>query len=203
MFERKLDVINRGFSGFNSENILYFLKDIFEEFDIGSIAGIAILLGTNDSTDKKNTLQHVPLEKFKENMITIINYLIGRGVKSNRIILISPPRIDDKKLQKVFGENKTHSDILVKDYAQVCRDIVGDLGVILVDINKTMHDEGDEKYKEYLSDGVHFSHAGGQFLFEKLKPILQENIDIDLEINFPFTDLPFFNNPTQKDSYSL
>jgi lysophospholipase L1-like esterase len=197
MFERKLDVINRGFSGYNSKHIRYFLKDIFDEFDIGSITGVTILLGTNDSTNKTNTLLHVPLDKYKENMKAIINYLISIGVKANKIILISPPRIDEEAVYQIIGENNTYYDSLVKDYAQVCRDIEGDLGVLFVDINKAMN---DDKYKEYFYDGVHFSKSGSEFLFENLKPVLKENIEVGLEVNFPlFTDLDTLNSATRNN----
>ena len=43
--------------------------------------------------------------------------------------------------------------------------------------DEAMEDEGDEKFKEYLSDGLHFSHKGGIFFIEKLKPFLDKNID--------------------------
>ena len=156
-----------------------------------------LFINRDNSTNKTNTLQHVPLDKYKENMIAIINYLISIGIKANRIILISPPRIDDKAIQQIIGENNTYYDSLVRDYAQVCRDIVSDLGVLFVDINKAMN---DEKYKEYLSDGLHFSQAGGQLLFESLKTVLKENIEVSLEVNFPlFTDLDSLNSATKNN----
>ena len=195
MFERKLDVINRGFSGYNSEHIRYFLKDILDEFDVESIAGMTILLGTNDSVNKTNTLQHVPLKKFKENMELIIKYLISKGIKANRIILISPPRIDDRKLEQIMGKSKTYLDSLVKEYAQVCREIVDELDVLFLDLNKAMFDVGDMKYAEYLSDGIHFTYEGGTYLFEKLKPFLKKNIAENVESNYPqFTNLNIMPN---------
>ena len=202
MFERKLDVINRGFSGYNSEHVRYFLKEIIDEFDVKSIAGMTILLGTNDSQNKSNTIQHVPLDRYKENMKAILTYLINVGVEAKRIILISPPKIDDKKIQQVIGVGNTFSDDSVKEYAQVCRDIVSDLGVLFLDLYKAMEDEGDEKFKEYLSDGLHFSHKGGIFFIEKLKPFLDKNIDIDLNTNFPFyANLTLPNKANKNNSF--
>ena len=170
MYERRLDVINRGFGGYNSEHIRYYLKDIFEEFDASSVGGMTILIGTNDSTNKTNTLQHVPLDRYKENMLAIIEYLIKWGVKANKIILISPARIDDQKIQQIIGEYNTFSDVLVRDYAKACVEIASKTGVLFADVNKAMLDENDsDQYKKYLSDGLHFSYEGGAFLVEKLK----------------------------------
>ena len=177
MFERKLDVINRGFSGYNSEHIRYFMNEIFSEFDPKSIGGITILLGTNDSADKTNTLQHVPLERYIENMIWIVEYLVKWGVSRKKIILISPARMDDQKIQQLFGEGSTVSDAQVREYANACVEIAYKTGVLFANVYKAMLDEGDDGHKKYLSDGIHFNSEGGTFLFEQLRPFLDKNID--------------------------
>jgi hypothetical protein len=66
----------------------------------------------------------------------------------------------------------------------------------------TKEGEGDEKFKEYLSDGLHFSDKGGLFFIEQLKPFLDKNIDIDLNTNFPFyANLTLPNNANKKNSF--
>ena len=110
--------------------------------------------------------------------------------------------MDDKKIQQIIGEGNTFSDDSVKQYAQVCRDIVSDFGVLFLDLYKAMDDEGDEKFKEYLSDGLHFSDKGGLFFIEKLKPFLDKNIDIDLNTNFPFyANLTLPNKANKNNSF--
>ena len=47
--QRKCDVINRGFAGYVSRDLLRLLPEIFEEFEVKDIAGVIIMLGSNDS----------------------------------------------------------------------------------------------------------------------------------------------------------
>ena len=67
LLQRKCDVVNRGFSGYNTDHIRTMLPDVVEEFDAKLICGVVIMLGSNDSTMNTNHIQHIPLEKYKQN----------------------------------------------------------------------------------------------------------------------------------------
>ena len=54
--QRKFDVINRGFSGYNSLNIRTYLPRLIEEFDVESICGIVLIIGTNDAALGKKSI---------------------------------------------------------------------------------------------------------------------------------------------------
>ena len=87
--QRKCDVINRGMSGYNSNTVRIILPKIFEEFNPDFICGVVIMLGTNDSA--ANELQHMPLDKYKENLAHIVDYVIDfTKLNKEKIILISP-----------------------------------------------------------------------------------------------------------------
>ncbi len=46
LLQRKCDVINRGFSGYNTKYLKYMLPELLAEFKPETICGIIILLGT-------------------------------------------------------------------------------------------------------------------------------------------------------------
>ena len=100
MLQRKCDVINRGFIGYNTAYIREFLPKILQEFDAESICGIIIMLGTNDSAIE-TSIQHVSLKNYKDNLDWIISYLTKSFMLSKeKIIIVTPGKIDDEKWQK-------------------------------------------------------------------------------------------------------
>ena len=99
--QRKCDVVNRGFSGYNSDHLKLILPQILDEFDDESTCGIILMIGTNDSTNSTNIPQHVPLERYKANLGQIIDFLINFCKKREKIILISPGRIYESKWNEV------------------------------------------------------------------------------------------------------
>lgn len=78
---RKCDLINRGFSGYNTRWCKIILPKLIDKMDAKEVQMVTILLGANDSVDA--TLcpkQHVPLEEFKENLKEIVQYFLVRSV---------------------------------------------------------------------------------------------------------------------------
>ena len=186
--QRKCDIINRGFSGYNTDNIKSFLPDILQDFDADSVCGVILMLGSNDSTKSSNKIQHVPLERFKANLHYIIDYLIEFFNSREKIILISPPRICDSKWREISlekFEECTHSDSLVVNYAHISIEVAKEKNISFLDLNKLMHDYG-EKFEELLVDGLHFSPKGGQFLFENLLPLFNKQIGDNLKFQLPY-----------------
>jgi lysophospholipase L1-like esterase len=188
LLQRKCDVINRGFSGYNSEKIRIILPSLFEEFSGESIAGVIIMLGSNDSA-KTYTLQHVPVDRYKANLEYIVDYLTLSGVASQRIILITPPKKDDEAWAYAAHEfaptePSYHFDYLVKDYSSAVKKVAQEKNTLLVDLNGIMDEYGD-KYKELLHDGLHLNRRGSDLLFDILKPLVGECLVKDLRENFP------------------
>jgi len=78
---------------YNGRIIFSYLKMILpqvsEEFNPNFICGIIIMLGTNDSAANEN--QHIPLDKYKENLGYIIDHVLKFSkLKHEKIIVISP-----------------------------------------------------------------------------------------------------------------
>jgi lysophospholipase L1-like esterase len=186
--QRKCDVINRGFSGYNTDKIKLILPKIFDEFNSESICGVVVMLGSNDSTESSNKIQHVPLTRFETNLQYILDYLINLGIDRQKILLISPAKIDDEKWEetcKSTSQPATHHDHSVVKYAQCVRKIAQEKQLPFLDLNKIMQDFGDD-YKDFLFDGLHFSEKGSDLLFENLLRLVNQHIVPNLRFNFPY-----------------
>ena len=131
LLQRKCDVINRGFSGYNTDQIKTILPKILKEFEPHYVCGCVIMLGTNDSAT--NDLQHVPLERYRENMKSLLEILFKFGIEKRNCILLSPPIINDAKWKEEvfnkFGSESSHFDHLVREYALASIQVAKELDV--------------------------------------------------------------------------
>ena len=122
VYQRRADVYNRGFSGYNTDWILQLLETEEGQQDIFGLANsrsptasienedrkrfitndsnvplITIFFGANDASDAKlNPRHHVPVERFKLNLKKIIQLSREHFGAKVRIILITPPPVDHK-----------------------------------------------------------------------------------------------------------
>jgi len=93
-FQRRVDILNRGFSGYNSRMLLEVLPDLLSKEDWGKAKAVVILIGSNDaSLPETNPEQAVPLEEFGENLLRIVAYILSQGVKKEALVLVSPPPV--------------------------------------------------------------------------------------------------------------
>jgi len=93
-FQRRVDFLNRGFSGYNSRMLLEVLPDLLSKEDWGKAKAVVILIGSNDASfPETNPEQAVPLEEFGENLLKIVAYLLSQGVKKEALVLVSPPPV--------------------------------------------------------------------------------------------------------------
>jgi lysophospholipase L1-like esterase len=184
--QRKCDVLNRGFSGYNTNHVRIILPKIMSEFEPESVCGMTLMFGANDSTSSENKIQHVPLDKYRDNLAFIIDYLLDWGVKREKLIVISPPRIFDNKWIEHNGPQSTHFDRLVKDYAQACVEIATEKKLNHINMYKLILDEFGDNYEQLFCDGLHLSSKGGDLLFKNLLPIVKTNIECDLKFHFPY-----------------
>ena len=70
---RKADVVNRGFSGYNTRMCLKMLPHIAS--DLKNVSAVTVFLGANDASDlKENPVQAVPLPEYCQNLAKIIKH---------------------------------------------------------------------------------------------------------------------------------
>lgn len=189
---RKCDVLNRGLSGYNTRWAKHILpKLIPNSCHAENVAAVTIFFGANDSSIKEeNPQQHVPLEEYAENLRSMIQYLKSIDIKQDKIILITPPPIHEPSWEKqcfMKGSKLNRLNSVAGEYAKACAQVGDEYGADVVDL-WTLMQEGCSDCTVYLSDGLHLSDEGNQFLESKLWPLLEKKLGA-----LPFI-LPYWND---------
>ncbi|MCL4119881.1 UNVERIFIED_CONTAM: hypothetical protein GTU68_034583, partial [Idotea baltica] len=172
-FERKADVIARGFSGYNSRQCKALLPYLKNDFEGVSIVGV--FLGANDANDpKQNPQQAVPLKEYKGNLKSIVDYIKGFN-EIRSVFLVTPPALDEEKWNNecvAKGLTSAKTAQLVGQYANACEETAKEMGVPCINLHTPMLQRND--WKEFLSDGLHFSAKGSEFVASEMVPRLKD-----------------------------
>lgn len=173
-YQRRCDVLNRGYSGYNSRWILELLKH--ESIERGKeVALWIVFLGANDaSLAEHNLRQHVPLDEYRANLRRIAAY---RG--DGPVVFVAPPPVcHAQRLEyqrQRYGARATgvleRTNENAGRYASACRDVAKELRVPCLDLWSIMQDHDD--WPKFLHDGLHLSAAGNRFLAEHLVELIQ------------------------------
>ncbi|GMP72246.1 hypothetical protein CsSME_00030347 [Camellia sinensis var. sinensis] len=191
-FSRSVDVVLRGYSGYNTRWALKVVEKVFPpETEEGSGGGAAapvavtVFFGANDAClpDRCSKFQHVPIDEYKNNLFSIVSFLKNRWPGTN-IILITPPPIDeDGRLLHPFVENMLglpeRTNEAAGAYAKACVSVAGECGIPVVDLWTKMQQFPDWQ-KAYLRDGLHLSQSGNKIVFEEVIGKLKE-VGLSLE----------------------
>lgn len=170
VYQRRADVINRGCSGYNTQNYLQYIPLP----PCSNVCLVAIFFGANDaSLFQENPRQYVSLEDYSRNLKTMIER-VQEMYSSPRILMINPPPLDhEQRLQfqkQRYGklatgrlERTTENTSL---YAEACRTVAKEMHVPCLDLFNAMLQVQD--YNRFLSDGLHFSAEGHAFVAEQI-----------------------------------
>lgn len=193
---RRADIINRGFSGYTSSQVLTLLPQIIPSpypSNSPPIRLYIIFLGANDAFIPPPTPEspRVPLETFTFKIRELISYPTFTAQKT-KIVLITPPPVDEYSLPHTGLTSER-----VARYADSVREIGKELKVPVVDCSRAFArhigwkaDEADkaaplpgsrklEKSNELASlftDGLHFSNKGYEVLFHEIVKVLEEEV---------------------------
>ncbi|XP_006515241.1 isoamyl acetate-hydrolyzing esterase 1 homolog isoform X4 [Mus musculus] len=99
---RKCDVLNRGFSGYNTRWAKIILPRLIRKGPgMENPVAVTIFFGANDSSLKdENPKQHVPLDEYSANLRDMVQYLRSVDVPRERVILITPPPLCEAAWEK-------------------------------------------------------------------------------------------------------
>lgn len=152
-YQRRLDVVNRGFSGYNSTWALQLLPHIFpvaQEDHGRPLELVAIWLGANDAAGPGSS-QHVPVARYSDNLHQIVEHFRVATPRA-RLVFITPPPV-----LPPFRERS-----LTIQYVEAVRAIGAQLQVPVVDSFAAIEAAaGDaEGLRNYLSDGLYLLPAG-------------------------------------------
>ncbi|GAM87245.1 hypothetical protein ANO11243_052670 [Dothideomycetidae sp. 11243] len=162
---RRIDVVNRGYSGYNTVLALRILPHLIQAPSAGRIRLFSIFLGANDARlpNSGTPAQHVPRDQYKTNLARILDC---EQLKPHapRFVLITPPPLDERLCvqtdsNKGYGAEKRRTAATTAAYAQTVRDLGRERGVPVVDLWTALMQaagwDGDEK--RMLHDGLHFN----------------------------------------------
>uniref|UniRef100_A0A7S1NIF2 SGNH hydrolase-type esterase domain-containing protein n=1 Tax=Eutreptiella gymnastica TaxID=73025 RepID=A0A7S1NIF2_9EUGL len=168
--ERKADILNEGFSGYNTRWVLRILPHILKDVPQNQVLLVTVMLGANDATAPDH-YQHVPLDEYGDNLRAIVEQL--RQTLPNAIVIIlSPPPLDFDAHNSGRDPNDKDGRSLenVQKYAARAMKVAQDAQVLSLDICTLMHAEPN--WKEMLCDGLHLASSGNGFLHDQLMQLI-------------------------------
>ena len=155
---RKVDVINRGYSGYNTRLGLNMVREVVLPL---KPAFVTIFFGANDASVEA-TPHHVPLEEFASNLEKMVK-IIQDELPDTTLLLITPPPVYEPLLETM---NRKKGKAIVQDrflattrqYAQEVKRLGEVYGLTVLDIFAEMGgEEESDARKEYLLDGLHLN----------------------------------------------
>ncbi|EAZ62964.2 predicted protein [Scheffersomyces stipitis CBS 6054] len=195
LYMRKLDVLNRGFSGYNSDHAALILPRILEQelnVNKNNVKLITIFIGTNDAfqiEDDINNIQAVPVERYKQNLSKMTKLCLENNIKP----IIIGPTLHDSKLSKSLLVEKgrpTNKDATTNSrnlqYSNTAKAVAEEFAVAFVDLwdafrqyggwseeqllksNGTVDSQHYVHLDELLVDGIHFSPTAYSIFRDKV-----------------------------------
>ncbi|ELU15063.1 hypothetical protein CAPTEDRAFT_221031 [Capitella teleta] len=177
--QRRCDVINRGLSGYNSRWNRIALPKILSPQDWSDVVTFIIFLGANDSVvEQLNPAQHVPLDEYKDNLISMVASLENDfGLKKKQVVLVGPPACCEQKwgvAARERGVPMSKDNNITALYAKACEEAATLTKVTYVDLYSAMMKTQD--FPKYLNDGLHLSQEGALLLDTELWKVLETKV---------------------------
>lgn len=177
-YQRQLDVVVRGFSGYNTEWCKELLKPVLDGVGPGKICAVVIFLGTNDSA-AQGSPQHVSVEVYQANLRHLVT--VAKQY-TQKVILVGLGLMDETNPAQQPGLRFNRGLIT---YSQACRSVAMEQGASFVDLANEMYKSlgvsqynaampGDADYQGDISvaglvpDGLHFSAEAYKVFFDAL-----------------------------------
>ncbi|KAF6252036.1 putative esterase [Scenedesmus sp. NREL 46B-D3] len=200
-FARKLDVVNRGFGGYNSRWGLKLLEQVLQQVAASGqqVALMTLWFGANDGAipGRSAERQHVPAAEYAQNLAAMVAMARAAGI--SRIVLLTPPPVGDdarvRHQQKRMGITTAVLPDRTLEYAQqyaaAVRDTAQQLSLPVVDLFAQLQQEPGWR-DSLFDDGLHFTPAGSRKVWQLLRGVLgQAYPELSLESmsnQFPWWD---------------
>jgi lysophospholipase L1-like esterase len=154
-------VYNSGIAGDNTRNLL---SRIESECAARSPDIIIIGIGSNDSANEDNEIS-VPLEEFGDNLQSIIT---SAKEFCDHVVFLSLGPVNESQTSPVeWDSSLSYSNKRIKEYGAALAEVCKSNNVPIIDITDVLKDSE-------LPDGLHFSPAGHEAIFQKVKTFLEE-----------------------------
>jgi len=189
VYARKLDVINRGLSGYNSEWALPVFEKVFpKRGDPGpKVRLLTLWLGGNDSCLEPSP-QYLPLGRFIANLTKMVRMVQDPDSPyhspETRIVLITPPPVSEKVRGADLASRNPpialdRSASNTKRYAEAVTELAKNLSLPVVDLYTPIASaagDDEDRLKTYLSDGLHLTPEGYTVRIPPLLYLLSKSV---------------------------
>ncbi|KAI3970490.1 hypothetical protein MKX01_024137 [Papaver californicum] len=180
-YTRKVDVVVRGYGGYNSRWALFLLQTLLVGYTNPPIA-VTIFFGANDAAllGRASERQHVPVEEYKENLRNIVRHFKELS-PAMLVVIITPPPIDEEGrneyARSLYGDKarelSERTNEVTGVYAKQCIELAKELGVYSINLwSKMQETEGWQK--KFLSDGLHLTAEGNAIVHEEVVRVFIE-----------------------------
>jgi len=164
---RKVDVINRGYSGYNTRLGLNMVREVVCPL---KPSFVTVFFGANDAS-VEGTLHHVPLNDFVSNMEGIIS-ILKKDLPAATIVLITPPPVYEPTLTamnikkgKAIINDRNQAN--TKRYVDAVKAVGERHSLSVIDVFALLKGEDPSGAREeFLSDGLHLNSKGNVALYE-------------------------------------
>ncbi|KAI5616799.1 isoamyl acetate-hydrolyzing esterase 1-like [Silurus asotus] len=176
---RKCDVVNRGLSGYNTRWAKLVVPRLIPHHgdSRAPIAAVTVFFGANDSAlEGKMSLTWTLSDIWPQ-----LAFLKTRSYSS---LLHRYKRNFGKKECILKGCSLNRLNSVAGQYAQVCVQTARQCGVDVIDLWSLMQKDGED-FSVYLSDGLHLSEKGNQFVAEHVWRLLESRV-ADLPFILPY-----------------
>ena len=184
---RRADVLNRGYSGYNTAWATQLLPLVFPP-SAPAPALVTVFLGANDAAlpDRMARRQHVALDAYAANLRGIAAHVrgaYGSAATPPALVFITPPPVDDDARVRhgvtrwgaEFDGLPERTNEVAGAYAAACRAVAAELRVPCVDAWTRL--QAVPAWREtLLNDGLHFAPAGDEALFKALCEVMDAEL---------------------------
>ncbi|KAF5386780.1 hypothetical protein D9615_001870 [Tricholomella constricta] len=201
VYARKLDVLNRGLSGYSTDWAMPVFKQCLattrDQENVPKIRLLTIWFGANDACIWPSP-QHVSLTKFASNLRDWVDLVHSPDSRyhspTTRIILISPPPVNTYQ-RRADLESRSPPQSLdrhfetTRKYAEAVRDVAQEKHVGFTDVWTALWEaagKGEQSLSQFLYDGLHLNREGYQLMYKELVKTIRET----------YPDVHFDNLPT-------
>ncbi|KAF1980461.1 GDSL Lipase/Acylhydrolase [Bimuria novae-zelandiae CBS 107.79] len=207
-YMRRIDIVNRGFSGYNTSNALEVLPIFFPSPQEARVRLVTIFFGANDASLPNTTGQHVPLEHFKLNLHSLLSHPCILAHPNVKILLITPPPIDEWQFDSWDEPGKSaRKAVIARAYADAVVEVGSESGIAVVDLwsacmkevgwdgeEPLPGDHGAEKsgLSKLLFDGLHLGGEGYRVLYQEMKKVVAKEYPELVPAKIPVVLEPFF-----------
>jgi lysophospholipase L1-like esterase len=154
------DVMNRGFSGYNTDGAKVALNQMItndDTFNLKLKTLVIIMFGSNDCVTEEFS-QHVSIENYKKNLVEIIKQLISLSDNIG-IVIVPPPPICDDLFRKMWNP-VSRSNEGVRKYYNAALEVSYQEGVEFANTWKNEAEEWPQSDCSTHTDGLHLTEKG-------------------------------------------